>query len=141
MKKPLIFILVLGVIFGVLGYVFSSGILNPDEKLYIAAEGDGKIAVLDTAKKKVIKTIDLSVDHEGGRLMFAPHNVQVAPDGKSVWVTANSGMHIEGSAHSFISQAHAHGANVLPDEVIVICLSGRGDKDAAEIARVRGEEY
>ncbi len=28
-----------------------------------------------------------------------------------------------------------------PDEVVVICLSGRGDKDAAEIARLRGEQY
>ncbi|MEX0865904.1 MAG: tryptophan synthase subunit beta, partial [Pirellulales bacterium] len=27
------------------------------------------------------------------------------------------------------------------DEVVVICLSGRGDKDAAEIARLRGEDY
>ncbi len=26
-----------------------------------------------------------------------------------------------------------------PDEIIVVCLSGRGDKDAAEIARLRGE--
>jgi len=26
-----------------------------------------------------------------------------------------------------------------PDEVIVVCLSGRGDKDAAEVARLRGE--
>jgi tryptophan synthase beta chain len=26
-----------------------------------------------------------------------------------------------------------------PDEVIVVCLSGRGDKDAAEIRRLRGE--
>jgi tryptophan synthase beta chain len=24
------------------------------------------------------------------------------------------------------------------DEILVICLSGRGDKDAAEIARLRG---
>ncbi len=27
------------------------------------------------------------------------------------------------------------------DEVVVICLSGRGDKDAAEIARLRGESF
>ena len=26
------------------------------------------------------------------------------------------------------------------DEIIVVCLSGRGDKDAAEVARLRGEE-
>jgi tryptophan synthase beta chain len=28
-----------------------------------------------------------------------------------------------------------------PNEVVVVCLSGRGDKDAAEVARLRGEEY
>jgi tryptophan synthase beta chain len=28
-----------------------------------------------------------------------------------------------------------------PDEIVVVCLSGRGDKDAAEIARLRGEQY
>ena len=28
-----------------------------------------------------------------------------------------------------------------PDEIIVVCLSGRGDKDAAEVARLRGEEF
>jgi tryptophan synthase beta chain len=27
------------------------------------------------------------------------------------------------------------------DEMVVVCLSGRGDKDAAEIARLRGEEF
>jgi len=26
-----------------------------------------------------------------------------------------------------------------PNEIVVVCLSGRGDKDAAEIARVRDE--
>jgi len=26
------------------------------------------------------------------------------------------------------------------DEIVVICLSGRGDKDAAEIRRLRGEQ-
>ena len=27
------------------------------------------------------------------------------------------------------------------EEIIVVCLSGRGDKDAAEVARVRGDQY
>jgi len=25
-----------------------------------------------------------------------------------------------------------------PDEIVVVCLSGRGDKDANEVARLRG---
>ncbi|MCE5303409.1 MAG: tryptophan synthase subunit beta [Planctomycetaceae bacterium] len=28
-----------------------------------------------------------------------------------------------------------------PDQIVVVCLSGRGDKDAAEIARLRGVEF
>jgi tryptophan synthase beta chain len=26
-----------------------------------------------------------------------------------------------------------------PDQILVVCLSGRGEKDAAEIARLRGQ--
>ena len=29
-------------------------------------------------------------------------------------------------------------ASMRPDDIILVCLSGRGDKDAAEIARLRG---
>ena len=28
-----------------------------------------------------------------------------------------------------------------PEEIILVCLSGRGDKDAAEIARLRGSDF
>lgn len=42
------------------------------------------------------------------------------------------------------SHAISHAMKVArersPDQVIVVCLSGRGDKDAAEIARIRGTE-
>ena len=31
-------------------------------------------------------------------------------------------------------------ASRKPDDIVVVCLSGRGDKDAAEIARLRGLE-
>ena len=32
-------------------------------------------------------------------------------------------------------------AKMKPDQAVVVCLSGRGDKDAAEIARLRGEKF
>jgi len=44
------------------------------------------------------------------------------------------------SAHAVV-EATKRAAKMRPDEVIVVCLSGRGDKDAHEIARIRGEEY
>ena len=44
------------------------------------------------------------------------------------------------SSHA-VAQAMKLAASRKPDEVVVICLSGRGDKDAAEIALLRGEKY
>ncbi|HKD37967.1 MAG TPA: tryptophan synthase subunit beta, partial [Pirellulales bacterium] len=44
------------------------------------------------------------------------------------------------SSHG-ISAALALAAERPRDQTIVVCLSGRGDKDAAEIARLRGVSY
>jgi tryptophan synthase beta chain len=41
------------------------------------------------------------------------------------------------SSHA-VSHAMKVAATMKPDQVLVVCLSGRGDKDAAEIARLRG---
>lgn len=85
----------------------------PTEKAYIALEGEGKIAVLDLQTRKVYKQIDLSAMRHDMRVTFAPHNVQVAPNGQTVWVTANVHGH------------HAHhetetDAAPVADELIVI---------------------
>jgi tryptophan synthase beta chain len=40
------------------------------------------------------------------------------------------------SSHA-IAKAMEIARTMKPDEVLVVCLSGRGDKDAAEIARLR----
>ncbi len=42
------------------------------------------------------------------------------------------------SSHA-IAEAMKQAAKRSPDKVIVVCLSGRGDKDASEIARLRGK--
>jgi tryptophan synthase beta chain len=42
------------------------------------------------------------------------------------------------SSHA-LAEAMKQAARMKPDEIIVVCLSGRGDKDAAEIARLRGQ--
>lgn len=44
------------------------------------------------------------------------------------------------SSHA-VAKAMQIAAARSPDEAIVVCLSGRGDKDAHEVARLRGEEY
>ena len=44
------------------------------------------------------------------------------------------------SSHA-LCRAMEIAAGRKPDEAVVVCLSGRGDKDAAEIARLRGVEF
>ena len=44
------------------------------------------------------------------------------------------------SSHA-LCRAMEIAASRKPDDVVVVCLSGRGDKDAAEIARLRGLEF
>lgn len=53
-------------------------------KLYVANEEGGNVSVIDLHDSLKNASIDIS---ESGK-MFMAHNVQVAPDGKSVWVTA-----------------------------------------------------
>ncbi|KKS38323.1 MAG: hypothetical protein A3G49_06120 [Candidatus Sungbacteria bacterium RIFCSPLOWO2_12_FULL_41_11] len=122
-KNLIFFLIVIGIFAAGLGYRYLS-VSGVAQKIYVAVEGDGKIAVIDQNTRKVIRNIDLSTDHEGGKLFFAPHNVQVSPDQKSVWVTANVGDHQDHAAF-FVEQVLAHGEEEEetigePDEVIVI---------------------
>ena len=53
-------------------------------KVYVANEEGGSVSVIDLQDSLKNTSIDIS---DSGK-MFMAHNVQVAPDGKSVWVTA-----------------------------------------------------
>ncbi len=44
------------------------------------------------------------------------------------------------SSHA-VAKAMQIAAQMKGDEIVVVCLSGRGDKDAAEVARLRGEQF
>ncbi len=55
----------------------------PDVKVYVAVEGDGAIMVLDGRDLAPLAKISLGGQH--------PHNIQVAPDGRSVWATVVGG--------------------------------------------------
>lgn len=87
----------------------------PLEKLYVAVEGEGAVAVFDTANRKRIATVPLGT---GG----SPHNVQVAPDGHSVWVTVNSNGHHghTNSGNKPQGSAHEEASGQAMDEVVVI---------------------
>ncbi len=54
-------------------------------KVYVANEEGGSVSVIDLQDSLKNTTIDIK-DSAGN--MYMAHNVQVAPDGKSVWVTA-----------------------------------------------------
>lgn len=60
------------------------------EKIYVAVEGSGQVVTIDPETRKVLKRIDLSQIMDGKMVSYMAHNVQVAPDNKSVWVTANA---------------------------------------------------
>lgn len=54
-----------------------------DEELFVANEEEGTISVLDADTYKELDKVDLKYKGE----MYMVHNVQVAPDGRSVWAT------------------------------------------------------
>lgn len=60
-----------------------------DQKIYVALEGEGRIAVVSPQNNKLIKSIDLSGLQDGQFVKYSAHNVQVSPDGSKVIVTAN----------------------------------------------------
>ena len=98
-----------------------------EDKIYVAVEEAGEIAVISAKDRTVIKRIDLSSDISGMKIGFMPHNIQVAPDNKTVWVTANA-MDMNKAKISFfkISRVRAdeghgeEGGMKINDQIIVI---------------------
>lgn len=98
------------------------------EKIYVAVEGSGEIAVINSTTKQVLKKIDLSEDKNGSIVGYMPHNVQVAPNNKSVWVTANAMDKEMKMSFRIIQRAKADGghgdagivAERNSDEIIII---------------------
>lgn len=60
-----------------------------NEKVYVALEAEGRVAVIDSISRKVIRSIDLSEVQNKQFVKYTAHNIQVSPDGKKVVVTAN----------------------------------------------------
>ena len=48
--------------------------------------------------------------------------------------------HVEKNEEAFISEVAEIAKEFDPEDSIIICLSGRGDKDVAAIARYRGRD-
>ena len=56
-------------------------------KIYVADEKRGTISVVAAATHTTVATIALAYAHGDMAMPVAPHNVQAAPDGRTVWVT------------------------------------------------------
>ncbi|MCC7537159.1 MAG: hypothetical protein IT379_13135 [Deltaproteobacteria bacterium] len=82
-------------------------------KVYVAEEGSGSIAVLDIQTNALLTSVTLDDPSTGAT--FAPHNVQVAPDGRSVWVTAPPA-EPEGEDHG----GGGHGGAPEPSEQVIV---------------------
>ena len=114
----------------VAGYLYWQETLGPSsisrEKVYVTAEGAGDIVAVDPKNKKIKNRIVLYRYEGGKKINYMPHNVQVAPDKKTVWVTANAVAENKHTQHSlrFIPATHAHATHHKDrdpsDEVIVI---------------------
>ena len=104
---------------------FSQNKIQTEERVYVAVEGTGQIAIIDAKTQEKIKSIDLSEEFAGKKVEYMPHNVQVSPDNKSVWVTANTMENMGKMSFSIVQKAYAdegHGEAKADwdDQVIVI---------------------
>ena len=59
---------------------------STEDLVFVADEDSGTVSVMEEGKNRVLETIAIPD-------MRMPHNVQVSPDGKSVWVAAGAMMH------------------------------------------------
>ena len=102
------------------GYTFAA------DRVYVANEGADSVNVLDAASLKTVDKVHV------GKM---PHNVQVSPDNKTVWVTnlGANGTHSSGSEHMDMSKdAHSEKMDMGKD-------SHAGKKEHGEIWVINAE--
>lgn len=88
-----------------------------EEKVYVAIEAEGRVGVIDTKSRKMIKSIDLSEVQNNKFVKYTTHNVQVAPNGKTVLVTANVERGVMGKNESTKAEDVSDG---LFDKIFII---------------------
>ncbi len=81
-------------------------------RVFVADEAGGTISVLDHDSMTRIATVDLTEVRDGAAMAFEPHNVQVAPDGRSVWVVA--------PAVADAADPHGHGGAEPLEQAMVL---------------------
>ena len=75
--------------------------------------------------------------HDTGRASYVPVTDEEAVDAFEYIARTEGIICAVESAHA-VAQARKLAKNYGPDESIIVCVSGRGDKDVAAIARYRG---
>ena len=90
------------------------------DKVYVATENGGSIDVIDTSTRAVIKKISIAPENDTSGSMYMAHNVQVAPDGKSVWVTANVMSGEEHGSDDHSDSGHGTEESTPADQLVVI---------------------
>lgn len=81
-------------------------------RVFVADEGSGTLSVLEHDSMRRLATVDLAEVRDGVTMRFAPHNVQAAPDGRSVWVVA--------PAVADESDPHGHGGPEPIEQAMVL---------------------
>lgn len=89
-------------------------------KVYVADELSGTVSVIDARTNQRIRTIPISYTEGGVEMAFAPHNVQVAPDGKTVWITAPMAMTAAGAGGPCDADCNPVNGMQMDEEVIVV---------------------
>jgi tryptophan synthase beta chain len=110
---------------------------------YVLQDGDGQ--TVD------VHSVSAGLDYPGtgpehsywketGRAEYTSANDREALDAFDALARAEGILPALESSHA-IAEAMKQASRRKPEEIVVACLSGRGDKDAAEIARLRGVEF
>lgn len=90
-----------------------------EEKVYVALEEEGTVAVIDSLTRQVLTSIDLTEEGGGMRTNYMAHNVQVSPNGKTVWVAANA-MEMGDEHAATDADMEKLMGTPAPDQVIII---------------------
>ncbi len=78
-----------------------------DKKVYVAVENDNEVSVVDPTSGIVLKRVELP---------GMPHNVQVSPDGETVWVTVNAMGEEEGKKE----EMHSSESNLAEEDQLIV---------------------
>lgn len=99
-------------------------------KVYVADEESGTLSVIDHESRRRLRVIDLSERVGDAVIRFTLHNAQVAPDGRSVWVTAAPRGDEHGTGHG--GGSHGGDPQREPVEQVVV-VDPRSDAVVARI--------